>query len=69
MLGQVLSGSKVTIELLVGAEGGWTPEELAKAEAVGYVPIRLGPRIVRTETAGLAAIAAIQCLCGDVIGW
>ena len=67
-LDQVLSGSKGAIELLIGAEGGLAPEELAKAEAVGYVPIRLGPRILRTETAGLAALAAIQCLCGDFIG-
>lgn len=67
-LDQVLSGHRGSIELLIGAEGGLTPEELAKAEAVGYVPIRLGPRILRTETAGLAALAAIQCLCGDFIG-
>ena len=53
------------IELLVGAEGGLAPEELQLAGAAGFVPIRLGPRILRTETAGLAAIAAIQCLWGD----
>lgn len=53
------------IELLIGAEGGLTPEEVALAGAAGYLSIRLGPRILRTETAGLAALAAIQCLWGD----
>ena len=53
------------IELLIGAEGGLAPEEVQLAEAAGFVSIRLGPRILRTETAGLAAIAAIQCLWGD----
>ena len=53
------------IELLVGAEGGLAPEEVEKAALAGFVSIRLGPRILRTETAGLAALAAIQCLWGD----
>lgn len=53
------------IELLIGAEGGLAPEEIELARAAGYVSVRLGPRILRTETAGLAALAAIQCLWGD----
>ena len=53
------------IELLIGAEGGLSPEETEKAVLAGYVSVRLGPRILRTETAGLAALAAIQCLWGD----
>ena len=53
------------VELLIGAEGGLAPEEVAMAGAVGYRAIRLGPRILRTETAGLAALAAIECLWGD----
>ena len=60
------AGGKV--ELLIGAEGGLAPEEMAKAEQVGFVGVRLGPRILRTETAGLAALAAIQCLWGDFRG-
>ena len=56
------------IELLIGAEGGLAPEEMEQAAAAGFVPIRLGPRILRTETAGLAALAAIQCLWGDFEG-
>ena len=57
-----------TIELLIGAEGGLAPEEMELAAGAGFVPIRLGPRILRTETAGLAALAAIQCLWGDFEG-
>ncbi len=53
------------IELLVGAEGGLSPEEMDLAERAGFTGIRLGPRILRTETAGLAVLAAIQCLWGD----
>lgn len=53
------------IELLIGAEGGLAPEEVEQATRAGFVSLRLGPRILRTETAGLAALAAIQCLWGD----
>jgi 16S rRNA (uracil1498-N3)-methyltransferase len=53
------------IELLIGAEGGLAPEEMQAAAVAGFVGIRLGPRILRTETAGLAALAAMQCLWGD----
>ncbi len=53
------------VELLIGAEGGLAPEEVDKAALAGFVSLRLGPRILRTETAGLAALAAIQCLWGD----
>ena len=53
------------VELLIGAEGGLAPEEIKLAELAGFVPIRLGPRVVRTETAGMSALAAIQCLWGD----
>jgi len=53
------------VELLIGAEGGLAPEEMEMAVQAGFVGVRLGPRILRTETAGLAALAAIQCLWGD----
>ncbi|WP_153109169.1 16S rRNA (uracil(1498)-N(3))-methyltransferase [Propionivibrio limicola] len=56
------------VELLIGAEGGLAPEEVARAKEAGYLGLRLGPRILRTETAGLAALAAIQCLWGDFGG-
>lgn len=53
------------IFLLVGPEGGISPEEEKLAEAAGFEPLGLGPRILRTETAGLAAISAMQTLWGD----
>lgn len=54
------------VELLIGPEGGFAPEEDAMAVEAGFAGIRLGPRVLRTETAGLAALAAIQCLWGDL---
>jgi 16S rRNA (uracil1498-N3)-methyltransferase len=53
------------IVLLAGSEGGLTPGEIARAQAAGWIGVRLGPRILRTETAGLAALAALQVLWGD----
>jgi 16S rRNA (uracil1498-N3)-methyltransferase len=53
------------IALLVGPEGGLTEEERELACAAGYTGIRLGPRILRTETAALVAIAGLQTLWGD----
>lgn len=53
------------ISILVGPEGGLTPEEQTLAITAGYTGIRMGPRILRTETAALAALAGIQTLWGD----
>jgi 16S rRNA (uracil1498-N3)-methyltransferase len=52
--------------LLVGPEGGLTKDEVLEAEAAGYVAAGLGPRILRTETAGLAALSIIQYELGDI---
>ena len=54
------------VELLVGPEGGFTEDEILAAGVAGYRAIRLGPRILRTETAGLAALTALQMLWGDM---
>lgn len=54
-----------TVILLVGPEGGLSPQEAQTAEAAGFLPIRLGPRVLRTETAALAAVSAMQTLWGD----
>ncbi|TLD47487.1 MAG: Ribosomal RNA small subunit methyltransferase E [Accumulibacter sp.] len=53
------------VELLVGAEGGLAAEEVQLAALSGFLSVRLGPRVLRTETAGLAALAAMQVLWGD----
>ena len=54
-----------TICLLVGAEGGLTDNEIELAASQGFQPIKLGKRILRTETAPLAVIATMQALWGD----
>ncbi|MGB5261068.1 MAG: 16S rRNA (uracil(1498)-N(3))-methyltransferase [Gammaproteobacteria bacterium] len=54
-----------TITLLVGPEGGMNSEERTLATAAGYIGLRLGARILRTETAALAALSGIQTLWGD----
>ncbi|MCK0512138.1 16S rRNA (uracil(1498)-N(3))-methyltransferase [Aromatoleum buckelii] len=60
-----LARPEAALHLLVGPEGGWSDDELAMCQAAGCVPVGLGPRVLRTETAGLAAVAALQALCGD----
>ncbi|MCU0840575.1 MAG: 16S rRNA (uracil(1498)-N(3))-methyltransferase [Thiobacillaceae bacterium] len=51
--------------LLAGPEGGFDPAERDAALAAGFLPLNLGPRVLRTETAAVAALAAMQCLWGD----
>jgi 16S rRNA (uracil1498-N3)-methyltransferase len=51
--------------LLIGCEGGLSPAEQQTAESCGFIPTRLGNRVLRTETAALAALAAMQTLWGD----
>lgn len=53
------------IQLLIGAEGGLSEDEITLSQLNGFEAITLGKRILRTETAGLAAIAAMQMLWGD----
>ena len=56
------------VQMLIGAEGGLDPQEVVAAQQVGFQPVRLGPRVLRTETAALAALAAMQALWGDFRG-
>lgn len=55
------------IIFMVGPEGGWTAEEEAAALNAGFQSILLGKRVLRTETAALACIAAMQTLWGDFV--
>ena len=57
----------VGIELLIGPEGGLSAEEVEVALARDFCKLRLGPRVLRTETAGLAVIAALHAHWGDFI--
>jgi 16S rRNA (uracil1498-N3)-methyltransferase len=56
---------QASIQLLIGAEGGLTHAEIKAAIDHGFQSIILGPRILRTETAALTAISAMQTLWGD----
>lgn len=57
-----------SVQLLIGAEGGLDPQEVLAARQAGFRPVRMGPRVLRTETAGLAALAILQALWGDFRG-
>ena len=60
------TGSPSRIALLIGPEGGLSEAEIGLAENTGYQSLRLGPRVMRTETAPLAAMAILQSLWGDM---
>jgi 16S rRNA (uracil1498-N3)-methyltransferase len=53
------------VTLVCGPEAGFSEEEEAALAESGFVPVRLGPRVLRTETAALAALAALQALAGE----
>jgi 16S rRNA (uracil1498-N3)-methyltransferase len=55
-----------SIAVAIGPEGGWSPRDREILRVAGFSGLRLGPRILRTETAGLAAIAALQSWFGDL---
>ncbi len=55
-----------SLALLVGPEGGLDAAEIAAAETAGYTSLSLGPRVLRTETAPLAALAIVQSRWGDM---
>ncbi len=60
------AGSEIAV--LLGPEGGFAPEEVVAAQAAGFIPCGLGPRILRAETAALAVLAVIAVVCGDPQG-
>jgi 16S rRNA (uracil1498-N3)-methyltransferase len=54
--------------LVIGPEGGLDEAEVRQAELSGFTAAQLGPRILRAETAGIAALSALQALDGDLTG-
>ncbi|MFA5516290.1 MAG: 16S rRNA (uracil(1498)-N(3))-methyltransferase [Desulfuromonadales bacterium] len=54
------------VALLVGPEGGFAPEEAEDARRLGFLPVSVGPRILRTETAAIVGVALLQTLLGDL---
>ena len=65
-LGTLTIGDGASVVLAVGPEGGWSPADREQLRAAGFQGLKLGPRILRTETAGLAAISALQSRLGDL---
>ena len=55
-----------SVGVMIGPEGGIDQSEISLLEASGFIPVTLGKRILRTETAGLAAVSAIMCLYGEM---
>lgn len=56
------------ISVLIGPEGGFAPDEVSKAVESGFVSVTLGPRILRTETAGIAVVSILGYELGDMSG-
>ena len=54
------------VDLLIGPEGGLDDDEISAAQKAGFMPVRLGPRVLRTETAGVVALTVLQALWGDL---
>lgn len=65
MIGAALGGP-ASVALLIGPEGGLTDAERSTAIDAGFRPVKLGPRVLRTETAPVAALSVIQYLAGDL---
>ncbi|HEV2214683.1 MAG TPA: RsmE family RNA methyltransferase, partial [Terracidiphilus sp.] len=64
-LDELLSASPAeapTLEVAIGPEGGWTPAEEALFDSIGWRAVSLGPRILRAETAAIAALAVIASM-------
>jgi 16S rRNA (uracil1498-N3)-methyltransferase len=55
-----------SVLVAIGPEGGWSEQEVHQARQAGFVAVRFGPRILRTDTAGIAALAVIQNRWGDL---
>lgn len=61
-----LASLPAKVELLIGPEGGLDDEELMAAQQAGFMGVRLGPRVLRTETAVVTALSVLQALWGDL---
>lgn len=61
-----LTSMPTKVELLIGPEGGLDDDELIAAQKAGFMPVRLGPRVLRTETAAVVAMTVLQAFWGDL---
>ncbi len=65
-LGQVTISPNAALQILIGPESGLTDDEIKQAVSAGFTAVSLGPRILRTETAGPAVLAILQSRFGDI---
>ncbi len=65
-LREAISPGIQSVGVLIGPEGGFAPEEAQQAKEAGFIVISLGPRILRTETAPVAVLAALQYATGNL---
>jgi 16S rRNA (uracil1498-N3)-methyltransferase len=65
-LGDILTKPSPVVYALVGPEGGFSEEEAARMREAGFLPVTLGPRILRAETAGLVVATLAQFFYGDL---
>jgi 16S rRNA (uracil1498-N3)-methyltransferase len=61
-----LAAPRTKVCLLIGPEGGFSDSEYDDAEVAGFIAVTLGPRVLRTETAALAAVTVAETLWGDL---
>jgi len=65
-LASALNRPRTSVSILLGPEGGLNPAEINLARSTGFAPVSLGPRVLRTETAAVSALAVVQSLLGDM---
>jgi 16S rRNA (uracil1498-N3)-methyltransferase len=68
-VGAGLHGAPGSAMLLIGPEGGWAPEEVARALAAGSLPVSLGPRTLRADAAPLVALGVLLHEWGEISGF
>ncbi len=64
-MSELALASDVSVSVAIGPEGGFSEADLARLSLLGFYGLRIGPRVLRTETAGMAVIAALQAQYGD----
>ena len=67
-LEKACEGRPSSVYVLVGPEGGFSEQEALRAQQAGFRPVRLGPRVLRAETAAVAIVSLLQFLLGDLKG-
>ena len=65
LVDEVIGGGERSVAVVIGPEGGFTEDEVAAVREAGYECVTIGKRILRAETAAIAAAAVVMQLCGE----